>query len=80
MPSLRSDLHKTQVMLDGLATDSVVLDRSNLAWQFGGIYWYPAVTDSPCRSSFELAQLAPITVIHEAGAAVSHPKGGNENG
>ena len=63
--SLRTDLHKTQIMLDGLPALSVVLDCDRHAWQYGGAYWYCAFSSGK-RSSFELAQLAPITVIHDA--------------
>lgn len=56
--SLRPDLHRTQLKLDGLARGAVVVDSRGDAWQegFPG-YWYRAY-DGEGKSSFQLAQIA----------------------
>lgn len=58
--------HRTQARLDKLHDHSVVLDRFGHAWQLGRIYWYRAFGDSSTVSSYELAQLGPVRVIHSA--------------
>ena len=58
--------HVAQVLLDSLTHGSVVLDNYGHAWQLSGEYWYRSYGDDSEASSFEVAALAPITVIHEA--------------
>ena len=54
--------------LDGHNPQTVVLDRDGIAWQKWGSRWYSAVGDDRAEvrlSSFGLAQLGPVTVVHE---------------
>lgn len=62
-------VERSQIKLDSLNVRAVVLDRNGDAWQLGGIgkagmYWYRAYGDSSEVTSWALAQLQPITVIH----------------
>lgn len=68
MPSpLHPALHRAHVALDAMPHGAVVLDRLGHAWQQGRIgsvgdgFWYRSFGDDSYVSSFELAQLAPIT-------------------
>lgn len=66
MSGLRKDLHRAHIDLDKLERLSVVLDKGGYAYQLHGVYWYEAGSDEGPISSFQLAQRAPITVVHKA--------------
>lgn len=65
MNQLRSDLQRAWVALDKMPANSLVTDRHGIRWRLDGWcgYWYPVDTTEPERSSFQLAQLAPITEV-----------------
>lgn len=74
-PSLQPALHRTQIALDKMPHGSVVLDRFGHAWQqssvgmlnpVGSGCWYRAYGDSSEVSSWELAQLGPVTLLAPA--------------
>lgn len=66
--SLRPDLHRAQIALNAMPHGSAVTDRDGVRWQEDGWGFWHSERPEPIRSSFELAQLAPITpVVAEPG-------------
>ena len=61
-----NERERSQIMLDKLNDGSVVLDRYEHAWQYGGLYWYRSYGDDSMVSSHDLAFKAPFKVIHRA--------------
>lgn len=57
---LRPDLHRAWEALDKMPAGTTVIDRDGWRWHVDGMgYWHNDF--EPVRSSFQLAQLAPIT-------------------
>lgn len=55
--SLRPDLHRTQLRLDGANEGAVEIDPQGAAWQHSRGFWYRAYDSDTSRSSWELAQM-----------------------
>lgn len=64
---LQPAANRTQIKLDALPAQSVVIDKHGMAWQEGGPYlrgyWYRAYGDDEEASSYELAQRGPLHLM-----------------
>lgn len=61
--SLRTDMHRAHIALDKMQRWAVVTDRDGIRWTLDGmgLYWHSE--DGEVRSSFGLAQLAPLKPV-----------------
>lgn len=63
MSGLRRDLVRVQIALDKMCPGTHITDRDGSHWWLDGwgIYWHSG--HGEIRSSFEMAQLSPITEV-----------------